>query len=156
MPPDNRDLGSTATIAIRSYCSDDEGDCSGLFEVVQREIFPNDDPAKFTRTRFSTDTAGEEIWVAKADRRVIGFVTLWRPDPFIHYLLVHRDWRGRGIGVRLLETVLAAVDRSVDLKCRTDNTAARRFYLRNDWSEAGAGFQDGVTYIRFKKAPQPR
>ncbi|MHA1571239.1 MAG: GNAT family N-acetyltransferase, partial [Alphaproteobacteria bacterium] len=143
-------------ISVRPYWSRDRADCSGLFEIVQREIFPNDNPAKFSRDRFRSDTGGEEIWVAQADRQVVGFVTLWRPDPFIHYLLVHRDWRGRGIGVLLLDTLMASVDRSVVLKCRTDNTAARRFYLRNNWFEAGSGYQDGVTYIRFQKAQQPR
>ena len=159
MPSDNRNLRpatTTRSISVRPYASQDKADCAFLFETVQREIFPNDDPAKFARYRFRTDTGGEEIWVAQADCQVIGFVTLWRPDPFVHYLLVHPDWRGGGVGVQLLDTLLATVDQSVDLKCRSDNTGARRFYLRNNWFETGSGYQDGVTYIRFQKAPQPR
>lgn len=156
MPPDNWGLRPEADvdrITVRRYRPGDQVACAWLFETIQREIFPNDDPGKFARDRFHVDTRGEEIWVAEADGEVIGFVTLWRPDPFIHFLLIHPDWRGRGIGTLLLDELLASVDRSVDLKCRADNTPARRFYLSNRWHEAGSGHQDGVTYIRFRKAP---
>ncbi len=159
MPSDNRTLKQGAEncpISVRPFCARDQVVCAGLFESVQREVFPNDNPGKFARDRFHNDTRGEEIWVAEAGGQVVGFITLWRPDPFIHYLLVHPDWRRRGAGSVLLNRLLASVDRSVDLKCRADNTLARQFYLRHLWHEVDSGHQDGVTYIRMRKAPPHR
>ena len=101
MPPDDRALRpdtETSRISVRPYNARDQVVCAWLFESVQREIFPNDNPGKFARDRFHNDTRGEEIWVAEAGGQVIGFVTLWRPDPFVHFLLVHPDWRGNGAG----------------------------------------------------------
>ncbi len=156
MSPDNGNLSpqaETKCITARPFRAQDRMACAWLFEIIQQEIFADDDPEKFSRERFDIDTRGEEIWVAEADGSVIGFASLWRPDPFIHYLLIRRDWRGRGAGLLLLNELLARVDRPVDLKCRIDNDSARRFYLRNDWYEAGRGHQDGVCYIRYRKEP---
>ncbi len=131
--------------------------CAGLYEAGQREIMPDDPPQAWSRAGFADATTGEDVFVALApsgDDGVVGFVSLWRPEPFVHFLHVARDWRGRGVGRVLLDHALATLPTggTVDLKCLPDNSPALAFYRRLGWVQVGADSGARPHYVRLRLA----
>lgn len=91
--------------------------------------------------RFSALVDGEEIHVAISDRTIVGFVSVWAADRFIHHLYVAPQYQGRGIGSELLRTCENVYGAPLSLKCDTCNERARRFYRKKGWLpiEKGVG-----------------
>lgn len=138
--------------AIRSYRADDAPGCSVIFEDVQREVFADDPPERFDRSRFTLDTTGELIWVAHAAGQIVGFASVWRPERFIHLLLVAREWRGQGVGQALIAAVGDTLGLPIDLKCRISNRDAQGFYERHGWVEVERNRRDPSPYILYRLA----
>ena len=130
--------------------------CAEIYAAGQREIFPGQ-PGSWTRDRFAEATAGEEISVAVADdaggRAVVGFLSLWRPDAFVHFLHVRADHRRRGVGRALLRSALATLDAPAELKCALENRAALAFYTRLGWVETGREVTGPEPFVRLRSPP---
>jgi ribosomal protein S18 acetylase RimI-like enzyme len=141
---------SEAAIVVRPLQQGDLPACALLFERVQRDTFRGDDPALYAREHFRRDTEGEAIWIAASGRELAGLISVWRPQPFVHHLLVERAWRRRGVGRALLREALARLPRPVDLKCRIDNLEAQRFYRRLGWIEVERQRRCATPYIRYR------
>jgi len=83
------------------------------------------------------------VWIE--DRRVVGNVSLRRARSYEGYLIgnvvVHPDWRGRGIATALMETAIRKVSergaRWIGLEVRADNEAARSLYAGLAFREVG-------------------
>jgi GNAT superfamily N-acetyltransferase len=83
------------------------------------------------------------VWVE--DGRVVGNVSLRRARGYAGYLIgnvvVHPDWRGRGIATALMEVAVRKVARRgarwVGLEVRADNDPARSLYEGLDFQEIG-------------------
>jgi GNAT superfamily N-acetyltransferase len=117
---------------------------------VQREIFPDDDPALYRGEDFGRATKGEELWVAEDLGRVAGFASFWRPEPFLHFLLIAPDLRGRGLGKALLRAVLDAASCPVDLKCDPRNLPAQRYYEARGWRLIERNDSAPNPYLRYR------
>jgi GNAT superfamily N-acetyltransferase len=140
-------------IVVRRLERADFTACALLFERVQRDTFRADDPALYAREHFARDTEGEDVWLAASGRALAGLISVWRPQPFVHHLLVERAWRRQGIGTVLLRAALAGLPRPVDLKCRIDNPDAQRFYRRLGWIEVERQRRGATPYIRYRLTP---
>ena len=141
----------THPFSIRRYAPADLPACATLFEQVMHETFPEDDPATYAVATFTSHTAGETVWVAQAGDRIVGLASLWPGEPFLHFLLVLANWRGRGIGTALMEAAMREIEGPVDLKCRMGNAAAQRFYEARGWREVGRDLTDAEPYIRYRR-----
>ncbi len=105
----------TIPILIRDYKEDDRAQCRTLWRELtewHREIF-QDPTIGGERPEFHFDkhlakVGSGKIWVAVSDSRVVGFVGLNFGDneAEIEPLIVSRAYRGKGIGKRLVETVI--------------------------------------------------
>ncbi len=82
-------------------------------------------------------------WRPSATRRVVGYAGFWLvvDEAHVNTLAVHPDWRGQGVGERLLATLLG---RAVELRAvaatlevRLSNTAAQNLYRKYGFEEAG-------------------
>ena len=73
------------------------------------------------------------MFIAEAGRAVVGFCHCWR-DAYIKNLVVHPDFRQRGIGSALIILAMQSFARrgapSVDLETEVDNLKARSLYER--------------------------
>ena len=118
-----------------------------------RVTFPQDDPATYARARFERGVAGEEIWVAASPGGVVGFVSYWRADAFIHFLVVAEAWRRIGVGKALLRRAITAAAGPVDLKCRLDNPGACRSYEESGWREVGRDAAAAEPHVRYRWMP---
>lgn len=85
------------------------------------------------------------VFVAESSRRVIGMCSVQTvistaeggPAAVLEDLVVHQDFRGKGIGTRLLPAIHAwCASRGItriQLLADKDNLPAFRFYSRNGW-----------------------
>ncbi|HAS8570109.1 TPA: GNAT family N-acetyltransferase [Vibrio vulnificus] len=86
------------------------------------------DTDEYCLTDFVKDTDGEEIWVAVEQGAVIGFISIWKPENFIHHLFVSPKSLKQGVGLKLLNHA-KDLSNNLSLKCLVQNTNATQFYL---------------------------
>lgn len=86
------------------------------------------DTTAYCLTDFAKDTYGEEIWVAVKQGIVMGFISIWSPENFIHHLFVSPKYLKRGIGLELLNHA-KKVSNSLKLKSLVKNANATDFYI---------------------------
>lgn len=82
---------------------------------------------------FNKDTVDEEVLVAVDSNHIIGFISIFHPDNFIHLLFVDPTQISRGTGSLLLNAALACMGRPARLKCVSANRTALTFYQHNGW-----------------------
>ena len=95
---------------------------------------------------FEGDTEGEKIWVAELHGQVVGFISVWEPDNFIHHLFVLPKFSGKKIGSALLATCLEIIGRPAQLKCVSANSGALRFYRAKGWQTISRGVSSDGEY----------
>ncbi len=100
---------------------------------------------------FDRDTEGERLFVMESAGRVIGFISIWEPESFIHHLYVDPEAQGRGVGPGLLTGLQRHVSPPWRLKCSCDNHRAHQFYLRQGWLERETGDSDTGPYWLMEK-----
>ncbi|MGE0282267.1 MAG: N-acetyltransferase family protein [Rhizobiaceae bacterium] len=80
----------------------------------------------------------EQVLVAEADGKVIGFIAV--RDEWVNQLYLQPDATGQGVGQRLLDEATFGMD-VVKLHCFQANAGARRFYERHGF--VAESFGDG-------------
>ncbi|EGR2875517.1 GNAT family N-acetyltransferase [Vibrio parahaemolyticus] len=86
------------------------------------------DTVEFDLSDFERDTDGESIWVAVESNEVVGFVSIWAPESFIHHLFVSPNNLRGGVGLKLLDLAKQKYS-NLSLKCLSQNSNATEFYL---------------------------
>ena len=77
---------------------------------------------------FRKTCEGEEILVATHNSGILGFVSLWPPDNYIHHLYVIPRFQGRRVGSELIDRVIFLYDKPLSLKSPVGNDTAGAFY----------------------------
>jgi GNAT superfamily N-acetyltransferase len=95
---------------------------------------------------FDRDTEGELLFVVERGGEVVGFVSFWEPESFIHHLYVAPSAQERGVGSLLLMKLQHHVRLPWRLKCSQDNEWAHRFYLSRGWVQLELGDSDAGPY----------
>ena len=127
------------------------GDLDGVL-AIEEASFNN----PTTRAWYEAELARPEVCkvfvIRVPERPVAGFAAFWKvvDEMHINNLAVHPEWRGRGLGRRLLDGVLSAAYemgvRRATLEVRRSNVAAQHLY-------AAAGFR--VVAVRADYYAQP-
>lgn len=134
----------SATIGIRNFNDSDLETIAALYNDARKPIdcFVTD---PVTATGMKMLLIDEEIQLATMDGRVIGFVSVWKPEKFIHHLYVSPEHQKRGVAKALIAACVARYGLPLSLKSLVENTNACQFYERNLWivTETGKG-SDGV------------
>jgi GNAT superfamily N-acetyltransferase len=98
----------------------------------------------------------EEVYVARADGRIVGVCALYRPGNFVHYLFVETGWRSHGIGGDLLAVVGSLAGGPISLKVDAENYRAREFYEREGLVSFEEGRDpDGSRWLRMGRPDSP-
>jgi GNAT superfamily N-acetyltransferase len=127
-------------IQIRLATSLDIPDLARIFLSARRSAFHWCDPSVFKLDDFSDQTAGEVIYLAHDEcSGILGFVSIWQEDAFVHHLFVAPEHQGKGIGTMLLQSLHSWLPLPYRLKCLCENSAAHGFYLKSGWKELGKG-----------------
>ena len=71
----------------------------------------------------------ETVYIAYEGTKMIGFLTLYVPDQFIHFFFIDATIQGKGIGGKLLNAVEGdCLTGEMSLKCLIHNKNAIGFY----------------------------
>ena len=137
-------------ITIRPYAPSDVTACVGIFDRAWHAGHPYA-PRPIDETVLATETTDETLFVAVGERgTVIGFVSVYLPQSFVHHLYVEPAQSSRGIGTKLLAHALAASGGSATLKCQTGNERALAFYRRLGWVEVAAGVGEFGPWVAMR------
>jgi GNAT superfamily N-acetyltransferase len=139
-------------VDIRPYFTADVADLRVLFLRARLAAFFWVEPDSLRLEDFDAATQDEPILVATHNDLIVGFVSWWPPENFVHNLFVDPAHQGAGIGKQLLAACLLQIGRPATLKCVQQNEAALRFYHRLGWEVAGEGVTDGVAYFLMRLA----
>lgn len=118
-----------------------------IYLESRRATFTWQDATTMKLEDFDTATRDEPVLVAELAGEVIGFVSWWPPDNFVHNLFVAPSAVRRGIGTMLLESCLARIGRPARLKCQSRNIGALAYYAAKGWREVGRGESDEGEYL---------
>ncbi|GAA3975498.1 GNAT family N-acetyltransferase [Mucilaginibacter dorajii] len=126
---------------IRDFSEDDRNALRNIYLVSRRQTFSWFDTSGYTLNDFDKDTEGERILVADKDGAILGFISCWLQDNFIHHLFVHPAYINQGVGKALLSEAIAMLNKPVTLKCLRRNENALAFYRTQGWQieEKGEG-----------------
>lgn len=142
-------MGDTImSINIRKAQPADTTDLANLFLESRRRAFHWKNPTTFQLADFEKETTGEVVSVAVADdQKVVGFISVWEPDRFVHHLFVDANYQRNEIGRLLLSSLTRWLPRPYRLKCVAANLRACEFYRKNGWQEVGRGNSDDGEYL---------
>lgn len=134
------------TILEASHSNYDE--LREIFLTVRRKSFHWIEPEILKLSDFDESTKDELILAALIKNKIIGFISIWVPDKFIHNLFVLEGFQGKGAGTALLNEAVERVGLPLTLKCVKANTKALSYYKSHNWKvvkeEMGA---EGLYYL---------
>lgn len=88
--------------------------------------------------------------VALDDELLVGFISVWVADNFVHHLYVDEKHHNKNIGTELLKTTIDKVGLPIRLKCEENNAKAVSFYKQKGFVEKERGQSKNGTYILFE------
>ncbi|MEJ5053407.1 GNAT family N-acetyltransferase [Sphingobacterium sp. MYb382] len=125
-----------------------------LFLASRQKSFSWLDTSTYRLDDFEQQTAGELIFVALLDGHVVGFISIWEEDNFIHHLYIAEGHKNQKIGTTLLTTACQYLDGPVQLKCLVENVNACSFYRKNGFVEKETGDSAEGKYVLMERLPQ--
>lgn len=123
-----------------------------LFQFTRKHTFTLRSSTEFKVGDYVESTREDEVWIAEERGVVIGFVSIYVPDNFIHHLFVHPNHQGKGIGTNLLQLAEQNLRRPMTLKVAMDNPKSWSFYEKYDWKRVSKHEDADEPYILYKKS----
>lgn len=120
-----------------------------IFLESRQKTFHWLDTSDYNLNDFDHQTEGESVLVAVLDDKVVGFISLWMPNNFIHHLYLDEKYKNQKIGSKLLEEAIQSMEYPITLKCLVNNTKAIDFYNRKGFIEEERGKSAQGEYILF-------
>jgi len=97
-------------------------------------------------------TKGEQTTVAvNRAGRIIGLVSVYEADAFIHHLYVAASTHRQGVGTELLDSLQSWLAYPWRLKCVCANTPALAFYAARGWVIEEEGVGEEGPYFQLVK-----
>lgn len=138
-------------LIIREPKEKDQKTLELIFLITRKKTFIPRPAEIFSLEDYHESVAGEEMWVAEQDGVVVGFVSMWVDDNFIHNLFVHPDWHGLGIGSALLKKAESRLKFPMELKVRLENSKACQFYQKHGWVQVDLSPDPKEPYFCYRK-----
>ncbi|MFT4713444.1 MAG: GNAT superfamily N-acetyltransferase [Candidatus Azotimanducaceae bacterium] len=80
---------------------------------------------------------------------LMGFISVWQPESFIHHLYIAQTHQRQGLGGALINEVRKQLGTPLHLKCGKDNTRAQVFYETSGWSRGSVEVGPDGPYINY-------
>ncbi|MFN3148496.1 N-acetyltransferase family protein [Bremerella sp.] len=138
-------------VTIRPALPSDSCKLQALFEqfIQNADWLPEESR---NNTDFAKTTEGERVFVALSDDgHIVGAMTVWEPESFIHCLFVDHQVQGQGIGTFLLDSLTQWLAFPWKLKCQASNRRALEFYRRRGWKKLETGLSDQGPYFLLSR-----
>jgi GrpB-like predicted nucleotidyltransferase (UPF0157 family)/GNAT superfamily N-acetyltransferase len=136
---------------IRKATSGDTDQLEILFQITRKKAFFYHPKNTFQIGDYVKSTEGENVWVADDSGIIVGFVSTWPADNFIHNLFVHPDFQEKGIGKKLLAVAEDSLKHPMTLKVDMGNLKACRFYESCGWQQVSVHEDAKDPYILYRK-----
>jgi GNAT superfamily N-acetyltransferase len=131
-----RPVCSTLTLTIRKAENAAElADAAALYERAGTAAFTWRPKGYFRADDFIRFADEEEVWLALASGALLGILSLFRPENFIHCLYVEPDAQRLGVGRALVDHLRAVTGQALTLKLDTPNKKAIAFYEATGWHQ---------------------
>lgn len=141
---------NTLPVKVRRARGDELEDCAELYERSGRDAFIWRPKDWFKAADFLRFAVHEEIYVAESHGAILGILSLYRPQSFVHCLYVEPSAQHFGIGRALLDAVSKIADGPLSLKVDAPNERALAFYERYGFTRADIGDDNGISWILMK------
>jgi GNAT superfamily N-acetyltransferase len=135
---------------IKKFETSDLPALAQIYLDARRETFHWMPEESFKLFDFFKDTLGEEIYVIFDKVITVGFISVWKPDSFIHHLYIDSNNQNKGYGKKLLSYALTTLPRPVGLKCVVQNERAVAFYQKQGWKIKESGTDEMGPYYFFE------
>ena len=133
-------------MSVREFTEDDLNALRTVYLETRRQAFSWLDGDSLKLDDFDKDTHGERIWVYELSKEIIGFVSIWEPEDFIHHLFILPEFLRQGYGSQLLATAMGSMSHPAKLKCVSQNIAALNFYHSKGWRTISKGISSDGEY----------
>ncbi len=137
---------------IRKPTIEDIDALEWLFQLTRCHTFILRPAEEFKIGDYVKSTHEDEVWVAEEIGVIIGFVSIYVPDNFIHNLFVHPKHQGKGIGKQLLQVAEENLGRPMRLKAAIDNPKSFSFYEKHGWHQVSIHENIEKPYILYRKS----
>lgn len=139
-------------LEVRAATSSEHGYCAAIYGKAWNLALP-DAQRTIGLADFESEVEGERILVAVLNEQIVGYVSIWEPDWFIHHLYVDPKAHRVGVGKTLVSHTLAlATSNQVSLKCQIANIGALHFYRSLGFTETReVGSDEYGGWVRFEK-----
>lgn len=138
------------TLKISEFKESDRTALQQLFLKIRKETFTWKDQTAFHLEDFDKETHGEYILVAFIENKLVGFISVWLPNNFIHHLYIDKTFQKQGIGKTLLNKIADKTGFPLRLKCLEKNTEAISFYKKIGFTEKEKGGFGNDSFIVFE------
>ncbi|MCD9020413.1 GNAT family N-acetyltransferase [Cohnella silvisoli] len=137
---------------VRSFIEKDYDSLREIYFKSRAINFTWLDKSNLKIEDFDRDTKDESILVAARQDQILGFISMWVPDRFVHHLFVHPDFVGQQVGKELLQAATDKWGTPMTLKCMRDNAKALNFYASQGWQVKEEGVSpDGPYYLMERR-----
>ena len=154
----SRAICKTLTLTIRKARHAAEiADAAALYERSGSAAFTWRPKGYFQAEDFKYFAEDEDVWLALAGEALVGILSLFPADNFIHCLYVDPDAQRLGVGRALVAHLRRETGKPMTLKLDTPNAAAIAFYQATGWTRM-TGPDDfgvdafGVSWARYRLA----
>lgn len=139
---------------IRTARKEDHPVLAEIFLRARMDAFGWAVPASHAWEDFAEQTEGEMIHLAEDEAgEILGFISVWEADNFVHHLFVAPEHQRKGVGKALLDDLSSRRSGPFTLKCVEENTAALAFYQMQGWREIGDGTTPDGRYLLLEWRP---
>jgi len=137
-------------IVVRRALVQEHAALAALAVAAMRAAFHWHPPQHWRADVFLADAAGDDLYAADLEGALAGVLGFYAPENFIHSLFVAPGFQRRGVGAALLTRARALATGPLSLKVDEPNLAARAFYARFGFEEAGRGEANGVPWLALR------
>lgn len=125
----------------------DWDECRRVFMASYRAQFPWE---RVEDRIFDDGVRDETLWLAEAGGRILGVVSVYLPERYIHSIYVAPEAQGQGVGKALLAQALRLTGGWASLKTDLDNPRAHAFYIGQCGRPAEWGWSPWGAWIRYE------
>ena len=139
---------------IRAARKEDHPALAEIFLRARIDAFTWVPPSSHALEDFAEQTEGELIHLAENDDgEILGFISVWEAENFVHHLFVAPEHQRKGVGSALLDELSSRRSGPFTLKCVAANGGALAFYREQGWRGIGSGVTSEGRYLSLEWQP---
>ena len=136
---------------IRRAHPEDTPQLEKLFQLTCQRTFATRPATDFQIGDYAKSTTGEDVWVAEENDQILGFVSIYPANNFVHNLFIHPDSQRIGLGTHLLHMAEMNLGHPMTLKIAMDNLTACSFYEKHGWVRISVHEDGNEPYVLYRK-----